>query len=429
MKQKAKNGHIKITDTYLPDKGIPKYEALKRIELELEEDGLMQYDLGSYTTIEMLPEANYIIHETLGKNLVNKYEYHRTTEIHENLVKTIADLLHAPDRESVLGSSVTGSSEAIFLAVLAAKWYWKKKQKEGQPNIVFCSNAHVCWFKFSRYLDVEIRVIELEKPHVFPIEKIGENIDQNTISVVAILGCTQLGTCDPIYDLNQLISEINLKNSWDVGIHVDAAIGGFLIPFLEEQKHLIWDFQLPLVRSINLSAHKYGLVYPGLGWIVFRDKNYFQPELRLSSDYLSGVTESFTINFSRSSSLVIAQYFNFLHYGLEGYQKMARKCLRNANLLSELLVETGIFKVVSKGILPLVVFAFKNKEPFNEEEFTGCLRRRKWMVPYYQLSGKLNKVVMRVVVRDDITEVLIRLLISDLLSCYKTLKEPYKTTL
>ncbi len=410
----------------LKQKGIPSYEALSKIEKELKEDGLLEYDLGSYTTIEMLPEADFIIHQILGKNLVNQNEYHKTTEIHKDLVKTLGDFLHAPEISNVFGSSTTGSSEAIFLAVLAAKWHWKKTNLDGTPNIVLCANAHLCWYKFAKYLDVEVREIEHEDIFEYPINKITERVDENTVCVVAILGCTYLGTCDPIDQLNASLEALNEKNNWNVGIHVDAAIGGFIVPFSDEFSETVWDFKLPLVRSINLSGHKYGLVYPGLGWILFRNENYFQSELSLNSHYLSGSSESFTVNFSRSSSLVIAQYFNFLHYGIEGYQKVVEKCMNHAGLLSNLLSQSEIFEVISEGKLPVVIFRCKVPPSFSIKQFTQLLRNKKWMLPYYSLPDKKRQVVMRIVVRNDMTSVLIKLLVNDLINTYRELESQYE---
>ncbi len=417
-----KNIHNDKSTTYssLNIKGIPAFDALNIIQNELKEDGLTNYDLGSYTTIQMLPEADLLIQHSIGKNLVNQNEYPKTTNIHNNLVKTLANLLHAPDADRAFGSSTIGSSEAIFLAILAAKWQWKNRNTGGNPNIVFCSNAHLSWHKFARYLDIETLEVELDTINAFPLDKVMKRIDQDTILVVSILGCTYMGTCDPAQKLNNSLEKLNRENNWDIGIHIDAAIGGFILPFFRKQQE-IWDFKLPLVRSINLSGHKYGLVYPGLGWLLFRDKNYFKSELSMDSNYLNGHFDSYTVNFSRSSSLVIAQYFNFLHYGFEGYQEIVKKCTENANLLCISITDSGYFEVISDMRLPIVVFKFKENPQFNISDFTKLLRERKWMLPNYQLSGNLTDTVMRVVVRDDMSESTIKLLINDLIDCYVTL--------
>ncbi|MDO5970503.1 glutamate decarboxylase [Flavivirga aquimarina] len=421
MSEIFKNVFSKTPDNDLLQHGFSAYGALKIIYKELEADGLTSHDLGSYTTIEMLPEADFLIHQSMGVNMVNQHEYHKATGIHENMVKTIARFLHAPNIDQVFGSSTTGSSESIFLAILAAKWEWKKKNNQGKPNIVFCSNAHLCWYKFSRYLDVEIREVPLEVYNEYPLEHVLKNIDHNTISVVAILGSTSLGTCDPINILNERLEKINKDNNWDVGIHIDAAIGGFVVPFLDASDYGMWDFECSLVRSINLSGHKFGLVYPGLGWLLFRDKRYFHSELNIKSSYLCGVSDSFTVNFSRSFSLVLAQYFNFLHYGFGGYRKIIEQCMANTKFLTQLLTRHGVFEVLSDGKIPVVVFKFKEPIQVDINKFTQLLREKKWMLPYYKLSGKMDITVMRIVVRNDMKEFFLVQLVNDLFECYATL--------
>ena len=397
-------------------------KAYYQIVKELKRDGDPKYDLGSYTAIKMKPEANKLIQRNLGKNFVNKNEYSEVTNIHDKLIKKIGvELLGAPDENQILGSSTVGSSEAIFLALLAAKWHWKKKKLPGKPNVVFCSNAHLCWEKFARYLEIDIREIPLQKYNECPEDEIVNAIDTNTIIVVAILGCTYLGLIDPVEKLHSSLEMLNEKNNWDVGIHVDAAIGGFITPYLSDNS--LWDFRLSLVRSINLSSHKFGLVYPGLGWIIFKDKEYFSSDLSIQSNYLSGVSESFTINFSKSSSPIIAQYFNFLHYGFNGYKEIMESCMDKTVYLSDRINKTSIFDVVSEGKLPVVVFKFKKNPLFNEENYTKQLRKRNWMLPYYQLSGKSNLTVMRIVVRSDMTKSFIKKMITDLVWAYESLNK------
>lgn len=403
----------------LKPKGMSASEAFTQIQIELEEDGLTDRDLGSFTTIKMLPEADILIQKTLGKNMVNKNEYPKTSHIRQKLIKTIANILHLPNPNNAFGSSTAGSSEAIFMAILAAKWRWRKRKIPGNPNIVLCSNAHICWLRSSKFLDVTVREIPLQQINKYPIQEVLKSIDQNTICVVTIMGCTYLGSCDPIYKLNRLLKEINTKNNWDIGIHVDAAIGGFIMPFIDQSAISPWDFQLSQVKSINLSGHKFGMVYPGLGWIIFRSKEYFPSELISTSKYLIGVSETFTLNFSRSAAFVLAQYFNFLHYGLKGYRKKVEDCIHNSIHLSQLLINTGIFNILSESNMPMVVFTFKNNIKINTKDFTEILRPKQWMLPYYKLSGKLKTTVMRVVIRNDMTYATIKQLVETFVECYK----------
>ncbi len=407
----------------LPD-GMPAYQAFELISGELKKDGLPKYDLGSYTAIEMPNEAKLLIQETLGKNLINQNEYQQTTKIHQQVLKIIGNLLHIPNEEELYGSSTTGSSEAIFMALLAAKWRWNAMERKGEPNIILCSNAHISWYKCARFLDIKIKEIALNAINTYPIKAVENALDESTIGVVAILGCTYLGYCDPIVEIDNMLSNINKVNKWDIGIHVDAAIGGFIYPFAQELKEIEWDFKLPNVKSINLSGHKYGLVYPGIGWLIFRDKQSFPKDLNVTSAYLSGESESFTISFSRSSALIVAQQFCFMHYGIKGYGEMVENCLWNASILSEALQKTGFLEVVSMNRLPVVAFKFKEAPPFKIRAYTALLREREWMLPQYQLSGELKEItVMRVVVRQDMSLTQITQLINDIVECYKILKD------
>ncbi|MFC5045266.1 glutamate decarboxylase [Aquimarina hainanensis] len=421
------NNNTPYEKIHVLQEGIPAYEALERISKELEKDGLPNYDLGSYTAIEMPAEAKLLIQLTLGKNMINKNEYSQTTIIHERLVKIIGNLLHVPDENDICGSSTTGSSEAIFMALLAAKWRWKQNGNQGDPNLVLCSNAHISWHKSARFLDIQVREVPLHIVNEYPIEAVRASIDENTIGVVAVLGCTYVGFCDPIVQINEMLEAVNTQYGWDVGIHVDAAIGGFVYPFVAHLQKVRWDFRLPLVKSINLSGHKYGLVYPGLGWLLFRDQNCFPEELKTTAEYLYGVSKSFTVSFSRSSSLIIAQQFCFLHYGMNGYKNIIENCLWNAEILTEAIQKCNFLQLVSESTLPIVAFKFTEEPSFPLVIYTELLRKRKWMLPYYKLSGELEDTVMRIVIRKDMTLEMIFRLVEDLEECYKIVKNEYTT--
>lgn len=397
-------------------------DAYQKISQELESDGDPCCDLGSYTAIKMLPEANKIVAENMGKNLINQHEYPQTTVIHNKLVEEIAELLHAPNYSDALGCSTSGSSEAVAIAMLAHKWLWlDRKDRKGSPNIVICSNAHLCWRKFALYFRIDVREVALTEPGLYPLQQMIDQVDNNTICVVAVLGSTYTGFCDPVAALNDALLLLNKSRGWNVGIHVDGAIGGFVLPFLPEASLPAWDFTLPLVRSINLSGHKFGLVYPGLGWLVFRNKALLSAQLSLTSSYLSGDSQSFAITFSRSASLVIAQYFNFLHYGRNGYRRVMERCLLNANYFAEKLVKTDLFELVCDLRLPVVTFRFKRSSDFSEAEFTKQLRVKGWMLPCYQMPVNIPQIVMRVVVREDMVQAKLLRLVNDMKETYQAL--------
>lgn len=408
-------------ENYLCEEGHSAQEAQTEIMEFLQYDGDPYYDLGSYTTVEMEPEANELILHTIKKNLINKNEYLATTVIHNNLVKTISKLLHAPDINKTFGTSTVGSSEAAFLSLLAAKHHWEYNGMEGTPNVVLCANAHLCWFKSAKYLGITIQKIEIDHPNEYPLPQIINAVNAHTICVVAVLGCTSLGSCDPIHLLQDELLQLNQKNNWDVGIHVDAAIGGFVYPFLDHQKPK-WDFKLSLVRSINVSGHKYGLVYPGLGWLIFRNIDYFHETLNPVYDYLNGTPQCPTLNFSRNSCFVVSQSFNFLHYGIAGYKSIIHSCLEKSRFLSAKLAESGYFIVLSTSDIPLVVFALKDRnDAFVVEKFCTRLRQKNWMLPHYKLPVKNPCQAMRIVIRNDMTIDRLNMLVMDILNTYKEL--------
>ena len=231
-------------------------------------------------------------------------------------------LWNAPDPEDVVGVATIGSSEAIMLGLLAHKFSWQAREAAGlrttRPNVVFGAETHVVWDKFARYFDVELRKIPM-RPDQFVLhpDDVADNIDENTIAVGAVLGTTFIGENDPIAEINDLLVKTKKEKGWDIPLHVDGASGGFIAPFSNPDE--LWDFRLEQVASINASGHKYGLVYPGVGWLVFRDRSKLPEELVFSVNYLGGAQPTFTFNFS-ADAMIQAQYYNFLRLGREGYR-------------------------------------------------------------------------------------------------------------
>ncbi|OAY78391.1 Glutamate decarboxylase 4 [Ananas comosus] len=322
----------------------------------------------------MEPECDRLMTETANKNYVDMDEYPVTTELQNRCVNIIARLFNAPlnAKEAAVGVGTVGSSEAIMLAGLAFKRRWQNRRRaEGKPydkpNIVTGANVQVCWEKFARYFEVELKEVKLREGfYVMDPEKAVEMVDENTICVAAILGSTLTGEFEDVKLLNNLLTQKNKRTGWDTPIHVDAASGGFIAPFLYPE--LEWDFRLPLVKSINVSGHKYGLVYAGVG-----------------------------------SSQIIAQYYQFLRLGFEGYRNVMNNCMESAKILREGLDATGRFDIISKeqGV-PLVAFSFKERDKTLAFKFSNLLRRFGWIVPAYTLPPDLeNTTVLRVVIRED----------------------------
>jgi len=410
-----------------PKKGEGAFCAYQKISSELALDGNVHLDLGSFSTTSMDPLADKLITEQLGKNFIDYNEYGQSKKIHDRIIQMLSGLLHAPEAIHPTGTSTLGSSEAIHLALLSHKWNWKKRRESfglsaSKPNIVYSGNAHVCWDKFALYFDVEPRKIQ-SSPDSYPIDEILKNIDQNTICVGAIAGNTYTGSIDPIEKLNDEIVRLNKKHNWNVGIHVDAAIGGFVLPFAKKETRP-WDFRLPLVRSINLSGHKYGLVYPGIGWLIFRDAAALPKELVFSSHYLEKPIETYALNFSKGASMILAQYFSILQQGQQGYKKTIRSYCKIADTIRNRLQQSGYFEIIDEGILPVVVFKLKDKKEVDIASLLLSLRSKNWMLPAYYIPGiQEEETFMRIVVKENISPSLAQLFCDDLICSYETLKK------
>ncbi|KAF2305736.1 hypothetical protein GH714_007910 [Hevea brasiliensis] len=406
----------------MPENSIPKEAAFQIINDELMLDGKPRLNLASFVTTWMEPECDKLMMDAMNKNYVDMDEYPVTTELQNRCVNMIAHLFNAPlgDSEAAIGVGTVGSSEAIMLAGLAFKRKWQNKRKaEGKPydkpNIVTGANVQVCWEKFARYFEVELKEVKLrEGYYVMDPAKAVEMVDENTICVAAILGSTLNGEFEDVKLLNDLLVEKNKVTGWDTPIHVDAASGGFIAPFLWPE--LEWDFRLPLVKSINVSGHKYGLVYAGVGWVIWRSKEDLPEELIFHINYLGTDQPTFTLNFSKGSSQIIAQYYQLIRLGHEGYRNVMENCHQNAIVLKQGLEQTGRFNIVSKDIgVPLVAFSLKDNSRHTEFEIADMLRRFGWIVPAYTMPADAQHVtVLRVVIREDFSRALAERLVLDI---------------
>jgi len=425
----------------MPQESMPANVAYQLVHDEMQLDGNPTQNMATFVTTWMEPEAQSLSNETITKNFADCDEYPQTQEIHQRCVSIISHLFHAPtnsDDRRAYGTCTIGSSEAIMLAGLSHKFRWRNMRKEkglptDKPNAVFGSNAQVCLEKFAVYFDVERRQVPVtvESNFVISVEDTLKLVDENTVVVMAILGSTFTGHFEPIKKLNDALQELNKKNGWDVGIHVDAASGGFVAPFLYPD--LEWDFRLPLVRSINVSGHKYGLVYPGLGWCIWRSKEFLPEELIFHINYLGGNFPTFTLNFSRNSSTVISQYYNFLRLGFNGYKSIIENCQKNASFLTKCLADSHYFKIRSdcSKNLPLVAFSLANASElsFNEYDLMHTLRQKGWIVPAYNLPKDVKNInVLRVVIRESHSEDLLEHLVSDCIWAYETLRDQKNPT-
>jgi glutamate decarboxylase len=404
----------------LPEESMPAAVTYQLIHDQLSLDMKPDQNLASFVTTWMEPEAERLIHESMRFNLANEEEYPHVVQLEERCVNMLARLFHADPKQTAVGTATIGSSEAVMLGGLAMKWTWRqRRQRAGlpaeSPNIVMGENVQVVWEKFARYFDVEPRFIPVKKGrYITTPEDIARTVNENTIGVCAILGSTFTGEFEPVEEINEALGQVEAEKGWEIPIHVDAASGGFVAPFL--YPHLKWDFRLSRVVSINVSGHKYGLVYPGLGWIVWRDHAALPEELIFHVNYLGGDLPTFTLNFSRPASPVVAQYYNFLRLGREGYTRIMENLKSVADYLAEQIAATGVCEVLgSRQALPLVAFTVHEDAGFTVFQLSDKLREHGWFLPAYTMPKDATDVaVMRIVARENLSRDLAESLVGDI---------------
>jgi glutamate decarboxylase len=367
----------------------------------------------------MEPEAEALMTESFNVNSIDQDEYPQTTEIQNRCVSILADLFHADDAENAMGTATVGSSEAIHLAGLAMKWRWRSRreaagQPADRPNLVMSETVQVCWEKFVRYFDVETRFVPItpERTVIDP-EAAVALVDENTIGVVGILGSTYTGEFEPIGELSDALDDVQERTGFDVPLHVDGASGAFVAPFT--QPDLAWDFRLPRVKSINASGHKYGLVYPGVGWALWRDTSQLPEDLIFHTNYLGGDQPTFDLNFSRGASQIVAQYYNFLRLGRAGYTAVMQRLSDTAAYLAGLVENSPYLELMSKpDALPLVCARVVDDAGFTAYDLSAKMKERGWIVPAYTLAKDADHVsVLRVVVREGLSADMADLLVAD----------------
>jgi glutamate decarboxylase len=417
-----------VPDQKLSEHGMPAVDAMRLIGEELVLDGLPMRNLATFVTTWMEPEAQRVIAENLHRNFIDHAEYPQTAEIEQRCIRMLADLFHAPGETT--GARTQGSSEAIMLGALSLKWKWRARREAAgkdttRPNLVFGGDVHVVWEKFCRYFDVEPRIIPLQ-PDKYTIgpEDVEPYVDENTIGVAAVLGTTFTGHMDDIVGINDLLVSLKHDRGLEVPLHVDGASGGFVWPFL--YPHSEWDFRLEQVRSINVSGHKFGLVYPGIGWLIFRERSDLAEDLVFYENYLGKTDATFTLNFSTGSAMVLAQYYNLVRLGHNGYRFVMETMRRNSNLLAERIVEIGRFRLIgadNEERLPLVAFQLAEERSYDEFDIAAQLAaERGWMVPAYTLPPNADHVkIMRALVKLTLGHSLVTTLGDDLAQACETL--------
>ena len=406
-------------DRDLPDVGMPAQDAMRVVAEELTLEGDPQRNLGSFVTTWMEPEAQKVIAANLHRNLIDRAEYPRTAEIEQRCIRMLAGLFNAPG--ATVGARTQGSSEAIMLGALSLKWKWRERREVAgrptdRPNLVFGGDVHVVWEKFCRYFEVEPRIVPLQE-HRYTIgpEDVEPHIDENTIGVAAALGTTFTGQSDDIPGINALLAALEDTEGLHVPLHVDAASGGFVWPFLYPASE--WDFRLSHVHSINVSGHEFGLVYPGIGWLIFREPQDRSEEL--------GFCEN--DSFSTGAAMVLAQYYNLVRLGREGYTYVMEMMRQNATALAEHLALSGDFELIGRDEEQLPLVAFRLAEPRSYDEFDIAWQlsaERGWIVPAYTLPPNAQDVtLLRALVKEALSREMVDIFAGDIARACQTLDD------
>ena len=413
--------------TELPRTRLPQGESLPETAYQIVHDEAMldgnaRLNLATFVGTWMDDHASRLLVESADKNMIDKDEYPRTAEIETRCWQMLADLWHAPDPEHAIGTSTIGSSEAAMLGGLALKRRWQQARRAAEkptdrPNLVMSSAVQVCWEKFCNYWDVEARYVPVSEEHpVLDGHSLENYVDENTIGVVAILGVTYTGRYEPVAEIAAALDRIQATTGLDVRIHVDGASGAMVAPFL--QPDLVWDFRLERVASINTSGHKYGLVYPGLGWAVWRTTDDLPEDLVFRVSYLGGDMPTFALNFSRPGSQVLLQYYLFLRLGADGYRRVHETSQAVATFLADQIGAMDDFELCSDGT-GIPVFAWRLAQRpgrcWELHDLSDRLRMKGWLVPTYPLPDDLADVlVQRVVVRNGFSHDLAQAFLEDL---------------
>jgi len=415
----------KLPKFKMPDEDMPARDAYRMVHDELMLDGNSRQNLATFCTTFVEPEVQQLMTDCVDKNMIDKDEYPQTAEIENRCVHILADLWNSPEADTTLGCSTTGSSEAAMLGGMALKWKWREKMKAAgkptdKPNMI-CGPVQICWHKFARYWDIEIREIPMEGDRlIMTPEEVIKRCDENTIGVVPTLGVTFTGQYEPVKAVSDALDKFQEDTGIDIPIHVDGASGAFIAPFI--QPDLEWDFRLPRVKSINASGHKFGLAPLGVGWALWRCKDCLPEDLIFNVNYLGGNMPTFALNFSRPGGEIVAQYYNFLRLGKKGYTEIHSACRDVAMYLADEIGKMEPFEIIYNGDGGILALCWKLKDGtdynFTLYDLADRLRSRGWLVPAYSMPAhREDLVIQRILVRHGTSMDLADLLLEDIRRC------------
>ena len=418
----------------MPEKEHDPRHAFAVVRDELMLDGNSRQNLATFCQTWVDPEVHALMDICVDKNMIDKDEYPQTAEIEARCVHMLADLWNSPDAANTVGCSTTGSSEAAMLGGMAMKWRWRDRMKAAgkptdKPNMI-TGPVQICWHKFARYWDIELREIPMEHGRLLMTpEEVIKRCDENTIGVVPTLGVTFNCEYEPVKAVADALDKLEKETGLDIPIHVDGASGGFLAPFCAPD--LEWDFRIPRVKSVNTSGHKFGLAPLGVGWVIWRDASDLPEDLVFNVNYLDGNMPTFALNFSRPEGQIVAQYYNFLRLGKEGYRKIHSACYDTARFLAEGISKFGPFEIMFDGdpLKGIPALCWKIKDGYDTKgytlyDFADRLRSRGWQVPAYSLPANCEDLpIQRILVRHGVTKDLASLLLEDMQRCLEYFRD------
>jgi len=412
-----------------PEFTLNPRSAQNLVNSETWTDANPMQNLSSFVTTFSEPEEVEVAKANIMKNYIDHDMYPQVFAMETKMVKWLHGLWNGPKNVEIYGTATVGSSEACMLGGLAHKWNWRQaRQKAGKdaskPNMVTGGNVQIVWKKFLRYFDVEPRIAPLEPGnYVLTTKHLDKLVDENTICVVAIAGQTFTGEDDDFEEIQDWLDAYEKRTGINIPMHIDAASGGFVNPFLYPDYK--WDFRLPRVKSISASGHKYGLTPPGLGWVIFRERSVFNEDLVFYVNYLGGEQPTATLNFSRNAFQIAVQYYLFLRLGREGYTSIMRHAVTNAERLREKLVESGYFEIMNKTQrIPVVALTLKPQyKNFTEFDVSAKVRERGWVLSAYSMPPNAESVrSLRVVVRPHLNTDVIDILANDIIKACQFLE-------
>ena len=443
-KDKTQEGDVSIFGSKVmrepaPAERIPKHRTRAEIAYQMVKDETFpqtqpRLNLATFVTTYMDDYGTKLMNEAVGINYIDETEYPRVAVMCGRCINMVANMWNTPEKgDWKTGAVGIGSSEACMLGGVAAWLRWRERRKaEGKPydkpNLVMSTAYQVVWEKFCQLWQIEMRTVPITHEHItLDIDAALNMCDENTICIVPIMGVTWTGMNDDVEALNKALDEYNAKTGYDIPIHIDAASGGFILPFLYPEKK--WDFRLKWVYSISTSGHKYGLVYPGLGWVVWKDKKYLPKDMSFSVNYLGANISQVGLNFSRPAAQILAQYYNFIHLGVEGYTEIHSNSMDIAKYCHKAIGKMPCFKNYSETLVnPLFIWTmapeYEKDAKWTLFDLQDKLMQSGWMVPAYTMPKDIeDMVVMRIVVRQGMSRDMADMLIEDITNAVAELEK------